>query len=140
MAIIQPSEEGRFAAGCIAFTAVFHEVYFSHLEGLPYHLSASLFALLVILAVNKLDYVSSLTVSIQYACLASVVVNAIGWVLWREYFPPMAYDSAILLIYAWIVAILVKGSNGRGRGVTMDCRNILILSINHKGRMANTEH
>ena len=136
----QRSEDGKFAAGCIAFAAVFHEFYFSHLEGLPYHLSASLFALLVILAVSKLGRITRLSVSIQNACLVSIVANVIGWMLWREYFPPLAYDSAILLIYAWIFAILVKGSKGRGGVNTLDYRGFPVFFNYRKSRMANIKH
>lgn len=47
---------------------------------------------------------------------AFLVVNAAGFVLWRNYFPPATYDAVCSVVYiAMMAAFIDEGSNGRLR-------------------------
>ena len=77
------------------------------LEGLLYYGSAALFDLAFIVATISLSD-SKLLDSLCNICIASMVLNFAGWVLWFNYFSPMHYDIAFLCLYAYAIVVLLR--------------------------------
>lgn len=120
VAFIQPSAPRLYAA--VLFTAVIllHEFLLSDLEGLQYYGSAALFDLLIIGLTSGINPVPRMVLSLHRTCIASILVNSVGWVLWFFYFPPLAYDATFVLLYAWTLITFIKRDGDHVGDYTLD--------------------
>lgn len=98
-----------------------HDAFLSHLDGLSYYGSAALFDLLAIILMSGIRPVPVMVVRLQRICVASIALNAAGWVLWASYFPPLAYDLLFICVYLWaLITLLLRDSAHDVGGYTMD--------------------
>jgi len=107
-AIIQPTRKRRMVAMVYAFANFAHGQFLSNLEGISYFGSAALVDLAIISITASLPYVPRLTIEIHKICLASISINAIGWVIWGLYLPVSGYNAAMVVLYAWAFIVLLK--------------------------------
>lgn len=120
VAFIQPTAPRLFAA--VSFTAIIalHEFLLSDLDGLQYYGSAALFDLLIIILTSGINPVPKMVLSLHKICIASILVNLLGWVLWFFYFPPLVYDAAFVCLYAWTLIVFIKRDKTHVGGYSMD--------------------
>lgn len=104
-AFMQPTPERAYAAGVFVSLTLVHEAALSHLEGFAYYGSAALFDLFVILATRAVRPLSQTIIDLHRLCLVCILLNLGGWVLWRSYSDPAAYNVAFLVVYAWALVI-----------------------------------
>lgn len=121
VAFIQPNAPRFFAAVSFVSIIALHEFLLSDLDGLQYYGSAALLDLLIIVVTSGINPVPKMVLSLHKLCIASILANALGWVIWFFYFPPLVYDAAFVLIYTWALIILIKrdGLHGMVGGYTM---------------------
>lgn len=107
-ALVQPCAPRLFS--CIVFAGVTwaHELFLSHLTGLPYYGSAALFDLAIIVLTSGVRPVPAVVIRLQEICLVSIVANLMGYLLWASFLPPVAYDVCFTLIYLWAVISMLK--------------------------------
>lgn len=108
MAFIQPNAPRMYAALLFVGLTIFHELFFSHLYGILYYGSAALLDLGIIMLASGISPIPRMVITLNRICLASIVVNFAGWVIWSSYLPPMAYDLAFVVIYLWALITLIK--------------------------------
>jgi len=112
----QPNAARFIAAAAFTGAVLVHDVALSSLDGVAYYGSAALFSLAVISAISRLDRVPEMALELQKVCLASIVINCGGWLLWLFYSPPMPYDAAFIALYCWAAYILtIRGRADVGR-------------------------
>ena len=107
-AFIQPNAPRLFAAVSFVMITLLHESLLSELDGLQYYGSAALFDLGVIIITSGINPVPKMVLSLHRLCIASIVANLFGWLLWFFYSPPFLYDAAFVGIYIWALYILVE--------------------------------
>ena len=102
---------------------VCHELLFADLDGLAYYGSAALFDLAIIIITSAIRPVPRLVVRLHRICIVSILLNLVGWTLWTLYYPPILYDAAFFLVYAWAIITLTgrDGPNDMG-GYTLVSR------------------
>ncbi len=105
---LQPTEPRKMAAFYLAFLFAAHDIFLSDLDGLEYFGSAALIDSLVIILLSSIKPIPRLVLSLQAACLASIVVNFVGWWLWVRYLPSDVYVMSMTAIYTWIMVSLIK--------------------------------
>lgn len=106
--LLQPTEARVYAAALFAGPAVLHSLFLGHLDGLAYYGSAAVVDLAVLWAVGRIALPSATTIAIQRICLASIVLNAMGWGLWAAYLPPTVYNAAFVMLYTLALIILLQ--------------------------------
>jgi hypothetical protein len=121
-AIFQPTATRLFAAVVFVSVAWAHEIAFAHLTGLPYYLSAGGGALLIIVALKRLAHPTPTVFALVRICLASLVLNFAGWIMWRAYLPPEPYNAAMFCVFSWALVILLSRDkqDASGGRLTMD--------------------
>lgn len=120
MAFIQPNAPRLFAAVIFVGVTALHEVFFSDYDGLQYYGSAALFDLAIIILTSGINPIPKMVLSLQKICIVSIVANLVGWILWFLYYPPLLYDLAFVVIYAWTLIILIKRNGLNVGGYSMD--------------------
>lgn len=105
---IQPNAQRLFAALVFAGGALSHDVLFSGHGGLLYYGSAALFDLGVLMLISGIRPITKTIAQLHVICLASVLVNFAGWVIWWLYLPPAAYNLAFVTIYCWALVTLTR--------------------------------
>lgn len=109
LALLQPNAHRMAVAGIFAAFTFTHNMFMFTFEGLAYYGTDAIFYLIVILAIASLPKASSFAVSIQKICLAAVVLDYFGWLIWMLYIPPTIYNAAFMVLYAYTIMILLKG-------------------------------
>jgi hypothetical protein len=105
--LFQPNRVRLYAAGCFVGVAWTHELFLSDLDGLAYYGSAALFDLGVIILTSYIRPVPPIVLRLHVVCLASILVNSMGWALWWLYLSPALYNAAFVAVYSSaVVAIL----------------------------------
>lgn len=107
-AFLQPTATRFFAAVVFVLVAWTHELAFAHLEGFVYYASAAAGALAVILATSFLADPPRTVLTLHRICLASIVLNFAGWLLWRAYLPPDPYNTAMLGVFIWALITFIS--------------------------------
>lgn len=120
VAFIQPNAPRLFAAVSFVTITLLHEILLSDLDGLQYYGSAALFDLGIIIITSGINPVPKMVLSLHKICIASILVNLLGWVIWFFYFPPFLYDLAFVGVYAWALYIFIKRDWLNVGGYTMD--------------------
>ena len=69
------------------------------------YILAGLTDLAIILILSHSRSLSKYTLRLQQACIAFIVVNFIGWVIFMNYLPPDKYTDLCTLVYAWVFLI-----------------------------------
>lgn len=120
VAFIQPNAPRLFAAVLFMAVITLHEFLLSDLDGLQYYGSAALFDLLIIILTSGINPVPKMVLSLHRICIASILVNLLGWVLWFFYFPPLVYDAAFACLYAWTLIIFIIRDGVNVGGYSLD--------------------
>lgn len=118
-ALTQPTMPRLFAAVLFMAVVLLHEVLLSGLTGLQYYGSAALFDLLIIALTGGVRPVTALVLRLHMVCIASILINLMGWVLWFFYYPPLAYDAAFACLYAWTLLVFTMREGANVGGFTL---------------------
>ena len=105
---MQPNAPRFFGAAIFGSLTISHSLLLSELDGLAYYGSAAIFDLLFMIITSSMSPVPDMIFSLYKVCLASMVVNAFGWVLWMTYQPHVLYNCAFLVIYGWAFVVLLR--------------------------------
>jgi len=109
-AFLQPNAPRFFAAVAFVGVTLTHELFFPTLDGLNYYGSAALMDLSIIAITSGISPVPKMVLTLQKICLVSILANLAGWILWTLYYPPAAYDAALLALYVWALVSLINRS------------------------------
>jgi len=120
VAFIQPNAPRFFAAVTFVSVTISHELFLSHYDGLAYYGSAALFDLGIIAITSGIRPVPKMVLSLHKICLASMVLNLVGWGLWFFYLPPVVYDASFVILYVWALLTFINRSGLDVGGYTMD--------------------
>ncbi len=97
-----------FSLGVLSFSWVGGRL--DDYDGTVFHALAYAFDLLVIFLLSKIAYPTSIIVNLQTVCRRFIYINVLGWVAYMLYFPPIAYNWACSVLYAWILLTILAGS------------------------------
>ena len=96
---MQPNRPRFFAGLVFSGAAVFSDHLLSSTGGYIYYIASSVFALAIIILISFIRPITKLAVSLQKICLASILLNFLGWVMWMLYMPPVMYNSLFVALY-----------------------------------------
>lgn len=109
--LLQPNATRFYAAFLFAGATITHDLALSHLDGFAYYASAALFDLGIIALTSGISPIPRMVISLQRICLASILLNFAGWLMWLLYFSPVLYDTMFTLIYSWALIIMLVRNN-----------------------------
>ena len=108
VALMQTTSERLYAGTLFALLAGVHHLAFYTTDGIAYYGSAALVDMSVVFFTLRLRNISSAIRSIQDICIASILLNAIGWIMWMLYMPPHAYNAMFIALYSWAIITLLR--------------------------------
>ena len=120
VALLQPTPARLKVAGVFSGAALLHCVIGEQLDGGIYYISAAVLDSAIITITANFKEVSQITRDIHRVCLASIVLNASGWVTYMLYIPPMGYNLSFIFLHLWSIIILMKRNRRYDGGNTMD--------------------
>jgi hypothetical protein len=82
------------------------------LDGLAYYVSGAIAASAIVILTSFFDKVPRLVISLHKICFSAIILNAIGWLVWVFYLPPIMYNMAFIALYLWAIFTLMTGSGG----------------------------
>ena len=103
----QPSRQRLFPGLVFAGFAVLSDSLLASAEGYLYHMPSSIAALSIIILISFIQPITKLAVNLQKICLASIVLNFFGWVMWMLYMPPVMYNSLFIALYVCALLTLI---------------------------------
>lgn len=118
-ALLQPNAPRLFAACIFTGIILLHELVLSSYTGLQYYGSAALFDLAIIAITSGINPMPKMVISLHKICMLFIFANLAGWVLWFFYYPPLVYDAAMVLIYAWALVTLINRDGLNVGGYTL---------------------
>ena len=108
VALLQPTPARLKVAGVFSGAALLHCIIGEQLDGYMYYLSAAVLDSAIITITANFKEVSQITRGIHRVCLASIVLNAAGWVTYMLYVPPTGYNLSFIFLYLWSIMVLMK--------------------------------
>ena len=120
MSLLQPNAPRLFAAVAFTCVTVLPEQLLSAYTGLGYYGSAALFDLGIITLTSWINPVPRMVISLHKICMVSILLNAVGWVLWTLYYPPLVYDMSYIALYAWTLFVFTRRGDRDVGGFTLD--------------------
>ena len=127
LCFFQPTLNRSVVAGVFVFFIMSHEVLAYSLDGLIYYGSAALFDLFIITIITKVSTASRLCFQLQLICLASIFINALGWVMWFTYQPLDLYNWCFVALNFYAVYCMIAREPKHGRLATDDSRTSFVL-------------
>jgi len=108
LCFIQRTQARKFAAGVFALIYLAHYIAFNKYGGFMYYGTDAIFNLVIIFLLYKSQPATSLGLDLQFVCFASIVINAIGYVLWFSYMDPVLYNWAFVMLHFYAVYCLTR--------------------------------
>lgn len=108
---------GRTLAACIFGGAtILYGGASGGLTGAEYYIGAAMVDLAIIVLLSGIYPAPRLVERLQWVCVASILLNFIGWVAWFFYIPPDAYNAAFIGLYIYAIYALLKKDKGDAMG------------------------
>ena len=120
VALLQPTPARLKVASVFSGAALLHCIIGEQLDGGTYYLSAAILDSAIITITANFKEVSQITRDIHRICLASIVLNASGWVTYMLYIPPMGYNLSFIFLHLWSIIVLMKRNRRYDGDNTMD--------------------
>ena len=108
-------------------------------EGIPddllfyYYFLAAVTDLFIIMALSKLTYKTKFASKLQKICIAFMLANFFGWIIYKAELPPDVYEMICTVLYLWVLFSTIGGIKDVLGDSAMDSRNHNIFS-NHPAR------
>jgi hypothetical protein len=118
--LVQPNAPRLFAALVFGGMTVAHDLAFAGCSGIEYYGSAALADLAIMIFISGISPTPRMVINLQWVCIASIVTNIMGWVMWLTYLSPVAYNYAYVLLYIIAFVVLTKKDNSDVGGFTLD--------------------
>lgn len=138
--VIQPNRQ-RLCVGLVfASTAVLSDLLLSPVGGFLYYIASSTAALAIIILTSSIRPITKLAVNLQKICLASIVLNFFGWVMWMLYMPPVMYNSLFIALYVCALLTLITRNKSDVGEYKLDSRNSRFRSNYNPGILGRIKH
>ena len=122
-----------------------HKVFCENLDATMYYLSAGVFDVLVIGVIATFITPSPVARSLIFICMASLLFNFYGWLIWFFYFPPTTYNMGFIVLYCLAILFLLRKDstknerrfdvrNGYGVFPLANCKSIVFCKTLHGER------
>lgn len=114
MALLQPNSRRTYAAAIFAGSVIVHDSLFSAEHGAlylgyaVYYISAAFINLIATILLAGINPIPKLAIRLQQVCLISTCLNFAGFALWYNYYPPLLYDFAYILLYSYVIKELIS--------------------------------
>ena len=115
LCFLQHTLSRSVVAAVFVFFIISHDVLVYSLDGIFYYGSAALSDLLIISIITRISAASRLCFQLQLICLASIFVNALGWVMWFTYQSPDLYNWCFVALNFYAVYCMIQGEPKHGR-------------------------
>ena len=127
--VIQPNRQRLFAGMVFSGLLIANDLLLFDKAGLLYYAGSALFDLATIILISCV--VSSMAVSIQKICIASICLNFFGWVMWTLYMPPVVYNSLFAVLYVCaLLTLITRNKTDVGEHASYRGRSILRSNYN----------
>ena len=121
--VIQPNRQRLFAGLVYSGLLIVNELLLFNETGLTYYAGSALLDLAAIIIISHAAKVSSMAVNLQKICLASIILNFFGWVMWMLYMPPVMYNSLFIALYVCALLTLITRNKSDVGEYKLDNRN-----------------
>ena len=121
--VIQPNSQRLFAGLAYSVPLVASDLLLSNETGLLYYYGSAVFDVATIIIISRVAKASSMALTIQKICLASIVLNFFGWVMWMLYMPPVMYNSLFIALYVCALLTLITRNKSDVGEYKLDSRS-----------------
>lgn len=108
VSIVQKDKPNRLLACFYSMSILLHDLIFGGINHSMYYISASLFDALIILMILLYFAGQSISIGLLYVCVASIIINFVGSVLWLTGFSPIIYNNLFIIIYCVAIMVLIR--------------------------------
>jgi hypothetical protein len=135
--LAQPDIYRYAAAATFACLSLVYNGISGALDGAWYYIGAALVDLTALWVLAQIKPVPLLAIRLQYLCLASIVLNFIGWAMWFAYLEPALYDTAFIALYLVALYVLLKKDQADELGGFTVCSGLSRIRVGPRSRHRN---
>lgn len=117
LALFQPTHDRRVIAFVYALACTAHGIFCVNFEGFWYFFSAGVFDLSIISIVYAYGARTRLTDDLINICVASIALNAYGWVAWYTFQSIFSYQIAMAALYFIAIFSLLRKERANEFGI-----------------------
>lgn len=117
LAVFQPTHDRRVIALVYALVCASHGIVCANFDGFWYFFTAGVFDLAIISIIYAYGAIARLTDDLINICVASIALNAYGWVTWHNYQPIFSYQTAMAALYFIAIFSLLRKGRANEYGV-----------------------
>lgn len=116
LAMFQPTLHRFFVASVFAGLTYAHNLHLYQLEGFAYYGSDALVYLAVMGITGSLSFIDDFTINVHRLCVAAIILDLFGWVIYMLYLDPYPYNVAFAMLYAISIVVFLTGRKANDRG------------------------
>ena len=105
----QPNATRQQTALCFVLPLIVSELFYTYFVGEIYYFWSSLIAILISFLLRFMSAPTRLSLNLQLICMASIILNAFGWALYRLKFQPDIYNDSFIIVYSITFLIMIVG-------------------------------
>ena len=138
--LLQPNKSRLLPALIFTTEITTHDIFFGDLIGVQYYATAALSSLLVVILLSKIKNINKTVLALQALCVVSILVNALGCLIWFFYISPIFYDTVFVFIYIAAFFVLMRADSEDVRGIADYKRNPILHINNYPGHLSAREN
>jgi len=131
LCLLQPNLNRGVISGLFGLFILIQDVIFINVDGMAYFLSAGICDLIIIAIISKVTPTSILCYRLQVICLASIVLNLIGLLMWYSYMEPHFYNWSFVVLNSYAIYCLTRREPGYGGRASDNNGNSIVFRHNH---------
>lgn len=139
-ALIQPNAPRLLAVVAFVGLTIAHDALASGIDGFWYYGSAAILDVGIIILTSGIRPLPRMVVTLHRICMASVMMNFLGWLMWFFYLPPTLYDFAFLMLYSCALITFIKKDHADVGGFEVDSWRSCVLGFVDSGRLGVHKH
>lgn len=117
LAVFQPTHDRRVIAIVYALVCASHGIVCDNFEGFWYFFTAGVFDLAIVSIVYAYGARTRLTDDLISISVASIALNAYGWLTWYNFQPIMSYQTAMAALYFIAILSLLRKERANDFGI-----------------------
>lgn len=118
LAAFQPTHDRRVISLVYALVCASHGIVCDNFEGFWYFFTAGVFDLAIVSIIYAYGARTRLTDDLINICVASIALNAYGWLTWFNFQPILSYQTAMAALYFIAILSLLRKERANEFGIS----------------------
>jgi peptidoglycan/LPS O-acetylase OafA/YrhL len=108
LSFMQPNQQRLLISFSFSFAAIFHAFVSEYMTDTMYYFSDGVFVSVVLAGIVLFSKPNKFTDQMVMACVASILLNVYGWMIYENYWKADSYNIAFYILYMIVAFIFLQ--------------------------------